>query len=120
MLTDKNIVCPKCEAQLCINRCGCAVTYTCPKCGWSIATTEWEPIDLDKTEYRIRLAEGTLINKETLSLVSEMTGKNFIDSKKIIERNEAIFIGKARTILEKKAFLTERGMGFVIEPDFPY
>lgn len=117
---EKNNICDKCGAELRVDRCGCAVTYTCPKCGWSVATTEWEPIDLDDTQYEIRLSEGTPVSKKILSLISAMTGKNFIDSKKIIEDCGVIFVGKARDILEKKDFLTKQGVAFVIEPDFPY
>ena len=117
---EKNNICDKCGAELRVDRCGCAVTYTCPNCGWSVATTEWEPIDLDETKYEIRLAEGTPVNKETLSLVSRMTGKNFIDSKKAIEACGVIYVGKARDILEQKNFLAKQGVAFVIEPDFPY
>ena len=75
---------------------------------------------MDDTKYEIRLAEGTPVCKETLSLVSRMAGKNFIDSKKVIEACGVIFIGKARDILEQKDFLAKQGVAFVIEPDFPY
>lgn len=112
--------CPECGAEAITERDGCAVTYTCPKCGWSAATTEWEPIDLDDTQYEIRLGEGVPTGKENLSLVSHMTGKNFVDSKKIIEDCGVIFVGKTRDIFEKREFLNEQGIPFVIEPDFPY
>lgn len=117
---ENNNACVKCGSELQIDRRGCAVTYTCPNCGWSIATTEWESIDLDKTQYRIRLAEGTPICKKTLSLVSRLTGKNFIESKKVIENLGVIFTGRARDILEQKSKLSKEGLAFVIEPDFPY
>lgn len=117
---DKNNICPKCGTELKKERFGHSVVYTCPKCGWSVATTESEPIDLDDTKYEIRLAIGTPVNKETLSLVSNMTGKNFIESKKVIENHEVIFVGKARDILGQKDFLAKQGLTFVIKPDFPY
>ncbi len=112
--------CPECETELKKERHGHSAVYTCPKCGWSVATTEFDPIDLDETKYEIRLAEGTAVTKETLSLVSHMTGKNFIDSKKIIESRDAIFVGQALDILKQREFLTKQGVAFIIEPDFPY
>ena len=115
-----NYSCPQCEEQLIKERCGAGVTYTCPKCGWSVASTEFYSIDLDNTQYKIRLAEGTPVSKESLSLVSHMTGKNFIESKEIIENCKVIFVGKAREIVKQKEYLTEQGVAFVIEPDFPY
>lgn len=117
---DKISVCPQCGAELKKERFGHSVVYTCPKCGWSVATTESEPIDLDDTQYEIRLAESEPVCKETLALVSRMTGKNFIDSKKIIENHGTIFVGEAREILKQREFLSKQGVDFVIEPDFPY
>lgn len=116
----KNSRCEKCGAEMMVERCGCAVTYICPKCGWSVATTEWEPIDLDETEYVFRLAEGNAADKETLSLVSKMTGKNFIASKKAIEELDVIYKGKARDAVEMKNKLNANGIHFTIEPDLPY
>ena len=117
---ENNNICDKCGAEMRVDRCGCAVTYTCPNCGRTIATTEWEPIDADKTQYAIHLVKGTPVCKETLSLVSQMTGKNFLDSKRAIETNEVIFVGKARDILKQKEYLATQDVAYVIEPDFPY
>lgn len=117
---EKNNICPDCGAELRIDRCGCAVTYTCPKCGWSVATTEWEPIDLDETEYAISIADGTVPDKKTLSLVSRMTGLNFIASKKLIESRGILWSGRARDAQEKIAFLKSEGLPFQITPTFPY
>ena len=117
---DKGMTCPECGTKLIKERFGHSAVYTCPKCGWSAATTEFDPIDLDNTQYVIRLAEGTPVTKEVLSLVSYMTGKNFIDSKKVIENRDIIFAGQAHDILKQKEYLAKQGIGFVIEPDFPY
>ena len=117
---EKNNICDKCGAELRVDRCGCAVTYTCPNCGWSVATTEWDPIDLDETEYVFRLSEGNPVDKATLSLVSKLTGKNFIASKKAIEELEVIFKGRARDAVEMRGFLDKSGIRYSIEPELPY
>ena len=117
---DKGVACPECGTQLIKERFGHSAVYTCPKCGWSAATTEFDPIDLDHTQYVIRLSEDAPVSKDTLSLVSYMTGKNFIDSKKIIESRDIIFTGQAHDILKQKDYLSKQGVAFVIEPDFPY
>ena len=117
---EKNKVCEKCGTEMMVERCGCAVTYTCPKCGWSVATTEWEPIDLDETEYVFCLAKGNSANKETLSVVSKLTGKNFIAAKKAIEECDIIHKGKARDAVEMREFLNKIGIHFIIEPELPY
>lgn len=117
---NKDMTCPECGTKLIKERFGHSAVYTCPKCGCSAATTEFDPIDLDETQYVIRLAEGTAVSKETLSLVSYLTGKNFIDSKKVIENRDIIFAGQAHDILRKKDYLSKQGVTFVIEPDFPY
>ena len=117
---ERNNNCQKCGTEMTIERCGCAITYTCPKCGWSMATTEWESIDLDKTEYVFRLAKGNQINKATLSLVSKLTGKNFIASKRAIEELEIIHKGTARDAVAMRDFLDKNGIRYSIEPNLPY
>ena len=117
---ENNNACQKCGAEMTVERCGCAVTYTCPKCGWSVATTEWEPIDLDDTIFTVSLAPGNPANKEMLSLVSRLTGKNFIESKKVIESNGAIFSGKAREIQNFLKDLEGKPIKVQVSPDFPY
>lgn len=119
-MDEEDNACPECGHPLRIERNYPSFVYVCDHCGWSAATTRWDPIDLDRTKYEIRLAEGTPVNKETLSLVSRMTGKNFIDSKKVIEACGIIFVGEARDILKQKDFLAKQGVAFAIEPDFPY
>ncbi len=118
-MDDENI-CPNCGHQLRIKREYPSFALICDHCGWGVATTMWDPIDLDETEYVIRLAEGNIVNKKTLSLISQMTGLNFILSKKLIESFGILWSGKAREAKEKIDFLKEQEISFTITPEFPY
>ena len=113
-------ICPNCGHPLRIKREYPSFALICDHCGWEVATTTWDPIDLDETEYAISIADGTVPDKKTLSLVSRMTGLNFIASKKLIESRGILWSGKARDAQEKIAFLKEQEISFTITPEFPY
>lgn len=80
----------------------------------------WDPIDLDDTIFTVSLAPGNPANKETLSLVSRLTGKNFIESKKLIESSGPVFSGKAREIQGLLKDLEDKPIEVQVSPDFPY
>lgn len=107
--------CPKCGAKLREERRGYpSFAVVCDNCGWEAATTMLDPIDLDDTIFTVSLAPGTPANKETLSLVSRLTGKNFIES------NGPVFSGKAREIKSLLKDLEDKPIEVQVSPDFPY
>ena len=112
--------CPNCGAKLRVERNYPSFAYICDKCGWEAVTTKWDSIDLDETEYVFRLAEGNKTDRDTLSLISKLTGKNFIASKKAIEGLEIIHKGKARDAVEMRNRLDKSGIRYSIDPEFPY
>jgi len=114
-------ICPNCGSKLRAERKNYpSFSYICDNCGWEAVTTKWDPIDLDETEYVFRLSEGNPIDKATLSLVSKLTGKNFIASKKAIQELNVIFKGKARDAVEMRDFLDKSGIHYSIDPELPY
>ncbi len=58
----------------------------CPKCGCKIATTKWEDIDLDDADYKIVLKSLARPSMNQVKLISNLTGQNFIVSKKLLEK----------------------------------
>ena len=113
-------VCPKCGAHLRTERNYPSFSYICDNCGWEAVTTIWDPIDLDDTIFTVSLLPGDPVTKETLSLVSKLTGKNFIESKKLIESNGVIFSGKAREIQSLLKNLDDGPINVRVSPNFPY
>ena len=114
-------ICPNCGAKLRAERKNYpSFSYICDSCGWEAVTTKWDPIDLDETEYVFRLSEGNTVDKATLSIVSKLTGKNFIASKKAIEELEVIFKGKARYAVEMRVFVEKSGIRYSSYPELPY
>ena len=54
-MKENKYICPKCGAEMIAVYEKPALNLTCPKCGCKIATTKWEDIDLDDTDYEIVL-----------------------------------------------------------------
>ncbi|MCQ2797617.1 MAG: hypothetical protein MJ241_04060 [Bacilli bacterium] len=117
VITDK---CPECSAALEEKREGSALTYICSKCGWSVATTDFEPIDLDQTVYSITLIDGNVPSKRKLSALSKITGKNFIECSTLIKTNGVVMSGKARKVIEYRDILNDAELKFDINPHFKY
>ena len=97
-----------------------ALNLVCPKCGCKIATTRWEKIDLDETEYEIFLVPETNPKMEQLKIISKITGDNYIHSKELIIEGSSIFKGKALEVKSITSLLESCFINYKITPDFPY
>lgn len=100
---------------------GSTACWRCPNCGWSVVTTSIPEIELDETKYSVFVTASDYKNKEQVKAVSEVSGKNFLEARKamqeervLILQEEAVTVAKARDLLQKS------GVGFEIEPKFPF
>lgn len=92
--------CEKCDNELKHKIEGmCSILY-CDKCGYQLTTSKDRPELLDETVYSIELKDN-LITTESIKTISEITGKNFIETKSALKNNSSIYTGKA-VILSKK------------------
>lgn len=116
---DTSIPCEKCGTNMNVLSGGCGMV--CPNCGWGWATTYLEPIVRDMTEYQITLLEGNNTNTETIRAVNQVTHRNLLKSKQLIESApHKIFSGDALEVHEMKEILDEEAVLYKIEPDYPY
>ena len=100
---------------------GGGFSMTCPKCGWGFATSYFDPICLDQTEYQITLLEGNPASTEVIRAVNQVAHRNFIKSRELIlSAPHVIFKGKALAIHEKTDILDAASILYRIEPDYPY
>ena len=112
--------CEKCGADTLEYREGHSYGYTCPNCGWGLATTFYEPCETDRTQYSI-VINGNETTRAAIKVISDIAGVNFLQANKLLRQPQAIvFDGCAAEILEKKQMLIENNISFKITPDFPY
>lgn len=119
-MEENKYICPKCGTEMIAVYEKPALNLTCPKCGCKIATTKWEDIDLDDTDYEIVVKPlvNPLMNQ--VKFISNLTGQNFIVSKKFLENGGVLLKAKAIEIREKKKLLKDNGIDYSISPEFPY
>lgn len=100
---------------------GGGYSISCPKCGWGVATSYFDPVVTDQTEYQITLLEGNNTSVEVIRAVNRVAHRNLKKSRELIESApQVIFKGKALEIDEMKEILEEEQVRFKIEPDYPY
>lgn len=113
------INCPECGAEMIPTYSKPALNYTCPKCGNSIATTLWETIDLDMTNYEIIILPNTSHITDNIKLVSKLTGENYIKSKELLTTGFSLFKGRAVEIKQIISKLDRTTLKYVIKPNYP-
>ena len=118
---EKNkFLCPECGAEMYETYDKPALNFTCPKCGCKIATTRWEKIDIDDTEYEIHLLPEAMPSISHIKIISKIAAKNFIASKEALINGEVIFKGKAVEIRQYRSMLDKNEIKYKIIPDFSY
>lgn len=113
-------ICPNCGAQLVRKQEESSVVISCVKCDYSVVTTSISLIYEDDNVYSIILEEGNIVNKDTISLLMNITGLNMLEVSKIIKDScpYELMKGKAVDIKEIAAKLKEKGIVYKITPEF--
>ena len=75
-MEENKYICPKCGNEMIAVYEKPALNLTCPKCGCKIATTKWEDIDLDGTDYEVVLKPSINHSMEQIKFISNLTGLN--------------------------------------------
>lgn len=97
---------------------GSAQGLRCADCGWSIVTTHISGVKVDETNYEVGCS-GDYKNEVHIRAVSEVTGFNFLTSRKILQKGRAlVFSGQAMDVLWVRNILISAGLDCTIEPDF--
>jgi large subunit ribosomal protein L7/L12 len=114
------ICCEICGAEMRFEKDEHSVCWICDNCNNAVATSYFEPILLDNTNYHIILISNNC-SVCIIKMVSEISGYNYIETKKAIENAPVeIFSGKAVDIKPVKENLEKAGVNFSIEPEFLY
>ena len=119
-MEENKYICPQCGAEMVAIYEKPALNLTCPKCGCKIATTKWEDIDLDDTDYEIILNPIASPSMNQIKAISNLTGQNFLFSKNLLEIGGLLLKTKAVNLKEKTALLKENNIEHFVSPEFPY
>jgi large subunit ribosomal protein L7/L12 len=99
---------------------GAGYGMVCPKCGWGWTTSHFEPILLDDTDYHVLLTSNSS-TITVIKMVSKIANCNYIEAHRLVENAPVeVFSGKAVDVKPVKEKLESAGVGFNIEPKFPY
>lgn len=119
-MEENKYICPKCGSEMIAIYEKPALNLTCPNCGCKITTTKWDDIDLDDTDFEIIIEPVSNPSIKQIKFISNFSGLNFINSKKILSEGGSLLIDKAVEIKEKISLLKKADIRFIISPDFPY
>ena len=115
------IICEKCGAEMQpIDpkfHCG----MMCPQCGWGWATTSYDPMLEDNTEYCIILQAGNSKSEDVIKVLSHITGQNYLNTRKMItDAPIKIYSGRANLVNTVIQELDIAGIQYETDPEFPY
>ncbi len=119
-MKQNKFICPECGGEMLEFYNKPALNLVCSKCGYRLATTKWDGIDLDNNNYNVYLTASKDISIEQIKIVSKISGNNFVLSKKIMENGGALISGNAKQIKQIKDFLEKSKIKFYITPNFKY
>lgn len=116
------IPCEKCGHEMVSIDKKIPVGKTCPNCGWGWATSYIEPIYNDMQIYIVTLNSVASVTKDTIKTIAEITGQNFLQTKKILENlPQIVFTGKAPEVAKICGIMkSNQGVEFEVSPEFPY
>lgn len=113
--------CSQCGGELEARAEGRVQGLFCKHCGWAVITSRFPAIEFDQTDYEIRAIGGDFLNKVHVKAVAEITGRNFLGARKLLQETEPlVYRGQAPEVARFAAVLTAAGLGVQIVPPFPH
>lgn len=112
--------CENCNAEMIFKRDGYTAIWECPNCGYNLASTYFDEIDLDKNVYKLTIESIEKPTIQEIKAISKLISQNFAYTKAHLESGETVLTGKANLIKQYKEQLEQANINFEITPDFPY
>ena len=117
----KKVICEKCGAEMQPIDPNLHCGMTCPQCGWGWATSPYDPMLEDDTEYSIMLLAGNDRSEDVVKAISQLTVQNYLNSRKmIIDAPLVIYSGRAEQVKDLIEKLDLAAILYEINPEFPY
>ena len=98
---------------------GHCISWICNNCGDGLATSYFEPIELDQTDYCLHIAPLTNPSMDVLRYISQLFMCNYMQAKARLN-SELIITDKALKVRDIARKLNTFGLTYTITPDFPY
>ena len=98
---------------------GHCLTWICSNCGDGLATSYFEPIELDKTEYCLHIAPVATPSADVLRCISQWLMCNYMQAKARLN-SEITITDVALKIRDIARTLSALGLVYTITPDYPY
>jgi hypothetical protein len=114
--------CPECGGALEARREGSTQGLFCTKCDWSVVTTYLPDVLRDTTSYQVSVTSADFKNDQHLKAVAHLTGINLLAARKLLQApgDFVVFTGLAQEVTSVRDTLRAAGLGFKIEPSFPW
>lgn len=112
--------CTKCNSEMFYKENGRTAVWTCPNCGYSLASGIVYEIDRDQQIYQ--LSVNPIENPDIVVMreLSKMSGLNFIQLKEVLKNGNLNWKGNAKEIKKYRDQLENSKITYTIEPNFPY
>ncbi len=117
---EEKYICPECGAEMIKTYNKPELLFKCTKCWYGVATTMWEPIDLDQTNYELFVEKIESPTLDNLRFISSMTGDNYIKTKQDLIEGNISFKYCAVDMKEKMKEFDNNNIKYHITPEFPY
>lgn len=124
-------ICEKCGHEMTDCSSDGSIAIVCPKCGWGWATTTYNPIADDMTDYEIWLSPGNMVTIQSIKLISGILNCNYNHAKNVLACTAPFLLYKAKNESVSSQYKAERvqtvakqlkegKISFSILPEFPY
>lgn len=115
------IVCPDCDSQLLERRDGYAYLLRCPTCNWETATAYQHPFGRDQVTYTIVVTSLGEDHERNLLSLNRRFMHGLARTRELFASGEVrLASGRAWEIQPQALGLRGEGIGFRIDPEFPY
>ena len=76
------MICENCGNKMRYSQEEHTALWVCDQCGNGVATTIFDPIEFDVTDYHICINKSVISSVETIRVVSGIVNCNYLESKK--------------------------------------
>jgi hypothetical protein len=112
--------CISCGAEMEQKINGHCISWHCSNCGDGLASSYYDEIELDRTDYSIVINPIPTPSVEQLKTISKYLNMNYIEIRKLLTLGEAKITRKATEVKTIVSELTKVDIDFDITPSFPY
>ena len=114
------MICENCNSKMLyftkFQSCG----WKCPKCNWSLVTSNIDPKDMDDTQYTLIVSACKTTDKLAIRTISKTGKLSIVEAKNALLSGYTFTELSARDTAEIAKVLAESGINYTILPVFPY